>query len=106
MKKVILAVTVGILVAAVGYQLYHSANVKSSQPCWSNLGRIDGAKLQWAGENRAVHGAPVTSENILPYLRVMPTCNVANAKYIIGNILEEPRCTVHGTTSDFKPDRY
>jgi hypothetical protein len=106
MKKAILAVAVGIVVAAGAYHQYRSARIKSSQPCWSKLVNIAAAKDQWAIETRATSGAPVTVENILPYLPSMPTCHVAGAIYIIGKVGEEPRCTVHGTVSDFKPDRY
>jgi hypothetical protein len=82
------------------------ARVKASQPCWGKLVNIDAAKDQWAVETSATSGTPVTVEIIIPYLRVMPTCHVTGATYIVGNVGAEPRCTVHGTVSHFQPDRY
>jgi hypothetical protein len=105
MKKVALTFAVAILVAA-GFVFVHHARVKAAQPCWNKLMNIASAKDQWALEKGAKSGAPVTVDDILPYLGSMPTCHVAGATYIIGKIGEEPRCTVHGTVSDFKPDRY
>jgi|SRR5882672_7972446 len=108
MKKAILAVlaVVGIVIAVGVYNLYRGAGVKSAQPCWSKLVNISSAKDQWTLERAATFGTRVTVENILPYLRSMPTCHVAGATYIIGKVGEEPQCTVHGTVSQFKPDRY
>ena len=54
----------------------------------------------------ATSGAPVTLSNILPYLSTAPTCHVAGASYKIGDVGEEPACSVHGTLSHFKPDHY
>jgi hypothetical protein len=105
MKKAILAV-LAVAAAAGVYSLYRSSRVRSAQPCFIKLVNIGSAKEQWALEGRATSGTPVTVEIILPYLRSMPTCNVAGGTYIIGKIGEEPRCTVHGTVSQFKPDRY
>ena len=96
-----------ILLALWVYEYLQSRpRIKNSQPCWGKLVNIESAKAQWAIENRVATGTVVTAENILPYLRVMPTCHVANAKYILGKVGEETRCTVHGTTSDFKGDQY
>jgi hypothetical protein len=88
------------------YRFYHAARIKASQPCWNTLAQIDGAKQQWALESGSKSSGPVTVENILPYLRSAPTCQVSGATYIIGKVGEEPRCTFHGTISHFNPDRY
>jgi hypothetical protein len=108
MKRAFIAVLVVIAIAGVAgvYTLYRGARVKSAQPCWIRLMNIQSAKERWALETHAAPGAAVTLSNILPYLSVTPTCHVAGATYIIGKTGEEPRCTAHGTVSDFKPDRY
>lgn len=80
--------------------------VKAAQPCSNNLMRIEGAKQQWALENKAKAGDTVALENILPYLGGTLTCNIPTGTYIVGKVGEEPKCTVHGTFSQFKPDRY
>ena len=107
LTKVILLIAAVFALTAVGYFMHHAWGVRNAQPCWGNLASLAGAKEQWAIENNAALGAPVTSDNILPYVRGsrMPTCNVVNAKYILGKIGEEPRCTIHGTISHYKPDR-
>jgi hypothetical protein len=109
MKKWLVAIfgitIVLVLVVAVPNAL-RATRAKAAQPCSNNLMRIDGAKQQWAIENKAKAGDPVTAENILPYLGGTPTCNVSNGKYIVGKVGDEPKCTVHGTFSQFKPDHY
>lgn len=95
-----------LVVVVAGPNALRATRVKAAQPCWNNLRRIDGAKQQWALENKAKAGDPVTLENISPYLGATPTCNVPSGRYIVGNVGEEPKCTVHGTFSQFKPDHY
>jgi hypothetical protein len=106
MKKAILTFAALIVIAAGVYYLQGPLRVKSAQPCWHKLVNIESAKEQWATETKTPPGAAVTIDDILPYLQQMPTCHVAGAKYILGKIGEEPRCTVHGTVSQFKSDRY
>jgi hypothetical protein len=107
MKKALIAVLVVAIGSMAGvYTLFRGARVKSAQPCWVQLVSIQGAKQTWALETHAAPGSPVTMSNILPFLSAMPTCNLAGATYIIGKVGEEPRCTMHGTVSNFKPDRY
>jgi hypothetical protein len=107
MKKWSLVIIVlAVLLAVYVPNILHPTRVKAAQPCSNNLIRIDGAKQQRTLENKARAGDPVTLENILPYLGGTPTCNVPTGKYIVGKVGEEPKCTVHGTFSQFKPDRY
>jgi hypothetical protein len=107
-KRLVIAggLILAVVVAFGVYRFYHAPRIKASQPCWNTLAQIDSAKQQWALESGATSGAPVTVENILPYLQSAPTCHVAGATYIIGKVGEEPRCTFHGTISHFNPDRY
>jgi hypothetical protein len=108
MKKTLIAVLVVLAIAVLAgvCNVWRRESVKSAQPCWSNLLSIEGAKETWALETHAPPGTPVTLSNLLPYLSVAPTCPVAGATYIIGRVGDEPRCTTHGTVSNFKPDRY
>jgi len=106
MKKwslIILGIAVVLVVA--GANALRATRVKAAQPCSNNLRNLDGAKHQWALENKAKPGDPVTMENILPYLARTPTCNVPSGKYLVGKVGEEPKCTIHGTVSQFKPDQ-
>ena len=109
MKKALIAVfVVGVLIAGAAglYNVYRGMRVRAAQPCWVKLVNIQAAKEQWALENHVTPGASVAISDLLPYLRTAPTCHVAGATYIIGKVGEEPKCTTHGTVSNFKPDRY
>jgi hypothetical protein len=85
--------------------VHYVRGVTASQPCWNQLAQLEAANDQWAIENGATSGIPVTAKDISPYLKTGPMCHVANAEYIIGKIGAEPRCKVHGTISHYKPDR-
>lgn len=104
--KTLLAISLIAVIAAAGAYLYRGARTKSSQPCWNKLVNLAAAKDQWALEHKATSGTPVTLENVLPYLSSAPTCHISGASYVIGKIGDAPKCTVHGTVSQFKPDRY
>ena len=106
MKKALLTFVGIIALATCAYMLIRTQRVRAAQPCWGKLVNIESAKKQWALETSATSGAPVTIENIVPYLSRMPTCHIAGATYIIGRVGEEPTCTVHGSVSRFKPDHY
>ncbi len=64
--------------------------------CINNLRQIDGAKQQWALENKKSPTAFVSPADIMPYLRgVMPTCP-AGGVYTIGLVNASPVCSVPG----------
>jgi len=64
--------------------------------CINNLRQIDGAKQQWALENKKSPNAFVSPADIMPYLRgVMPTCP-AGGVYTIGLVNASPVCSVPG----------
>ena len=106
--KLTLFVIVLALVAAAGRYVYRARRVKAAQPCWGNLVQLEAAKDQWAIENGAAPGSTVTISNVLPYIKgsQMPKCNVDTGTYTIGRVGEDPKCTVHGTSSRFNYDRY
>lgn len=110
MKKLIptILVAVGIMTVAIGFLLRAGTKIKAAEKCRNQLRGIEFAKERCALQTAAKPGDPVTVEKLLPfsYMQPMPTCDVAGAKYIIGNVGEEPRCTFHGTVSHFSPDRY
>lgn len=65
--------------------------------CINNLRQIDGAKQQWALENKQPPDAFVVAQQILPYLsnRKMPACP-SGGVYAMGNVSTPPTCTVPG----------
>jgi hypothetical protein len=105
-RQVILSFSAVIALAICASVLIRTQRIKAAQPCWLTLVNIDGAKEEWAVATQTASGTSVTLSNILPYMSKPPTCRIAGAIYIIGKVGEEPRCTVHGTASHFKPDRY
>ena len=65
--------------------------------CINNLRQIDGAKEQWALENRRKAGDEVEAADISPYLvwKRLPTCP-ASGLYSLKKIGEFPACSVDG----------
>lgn len=69
--------------------------------CINNLRQIDGAKQQWALEQKKPPEAVPTQNDLLPYLRTangnFPTCP-ASGIYILGPVSAPPVCSVPGHT--------
>jgi len=111
---VAIALAAAVMAAAAGlFILCRGARVKASQPCWSKLVNLQGAKEQWALET---HAAPNQSQNdrwsetgmgcrqrkdqrtaggrldLLSYLSKFPKCPAGEA-YIIGTLGELPKCS-------------
>ena len=64
--------------------------------CINNLRQIDGAKQQWALENKKSPTAFVTPTDLTPYLKGgMPTCP-SGGVYTIGLVNAVPVCSVPG----------
>lgn len=65
--------------------------------CINNLRQIDGAKEQWALENKHSTNDPAIESEIGRYIKGgrLPTCP-EGGKYIIGKVGEEPCCTIAG----------
>lgn len=74
--------------------------------CINNLRQIDGAKEQWALENKASEGTPVTAadeEAINKFIKgeQRPVCpsGDASARYIYNAVGAAPSCTVNTNVS-------
>jgi hypothetical protein len=67
--------------------------------CINNLRQIDGAKQQWALENRKPPNTPVNVADITPYLRgnTLPVCPMGGV-YTLNTVAVIPTCTVPGHT--------
>jgi len=65
--------------------------------CINNLRQIDGAKQQWALEQRKTAESPVTQRDIMPYFRnnIFPTCP-AGGIYTLNTVGVLPTCSVPG----------
>ena len=67
--------------------------------CINNLRQIDGAKQQWALENRKTETAIPTAQDIAPYLKdgLIPVCP-ATGQYTLNAVNLLPTCSVAGHT--------
>jgi seryl-tRNA synthetase len=65
--------------------------------CINNLRMMDGAKQQWALENKMPATAAPTAEQIVVYFKegVFPTCP-AGGKYVLNKVGEVPTCSIPG----------
>lgn len=66
----------------------------SIHACVNNLRQIDGAKEQWALENKKQSGDQVSMEEIVPYIKGgAPQCS-AGGTYIVGAVGVAPTCSL------------
>ena len=91
---------IGLLVV-IAYPNYTQArNSARTKICTNNLRLIYAAKEQWAMDTGSAQGVAVIEANVLPYLKanVIPT-EPGGGTYTIGNVGENPTCSVGGTHS-------
>lgn len=87
---------IGLLVAIAIPAFIRARGTTQTNSCINNLRQIDAAKDQWAIENFAATGDPVTEENLEPYIRRgVPVCP-AGGTYTIGAVGEAPLCDQEG----------
>ena len=78
---------------------------RNTHPCKNNLRMIQAAKEHWAEMNGITDPeTTVTIEQIRTILKGTELkCNWHNTNdYVIGVIVDEPRCTLHGSLSNFR----
>ena len=95
----IVVLIIGILLTIAVPQWVRAREGARTRSCLANLRQIDGAKEQWAMENRKASGDPVVEADLHPtYLKgsAFPGCAAAGV-YTIGNVGTAPSCSVHGT---------
>ena len=94
-----------ILVRWMSPKIVHAHSGGHGNYCVLNLREINGAKEQWAQENKKVKGDFVTLRDLQPYLGcgpegTLPICPHGGI-YEPGRVGEEPKCTVDGPLSRF-----
>jgi len=71
-------------------------SAESGNSCINNLRQLDGAKQQWALENRKPENATPSTQDILPYLRnEFPKCPSGGA-YTLNAVQAHPTCSAQG----------
>ena len=94
--EIMIVVAIIGLLAAIAVPNFVRARSKAQQnACINNLKQMDGAKAQWAIENKKVDSDAVTTTDITPYLKgsVMPQCP-ANGTYAVTIVSAVPTCTL------------
>jgi hypothetical protein len=80
-------------------QVNVSSTLNAKAACLSNLRQMDGAKAQWALENRKTELDRVSLEDIAPYLKgsQIPVCP-GGGFYSVVQVKFNPTCSVPGHT--------
>jgi prepilin-type N-terminal cleavage/methylation domain-containing protein len=97
--EIMIVVAIIGLLAAIAIPNFVKARTTSQMnACINNLRQIDGAKQQWALENKKPASATVASASIMPYLGrgnagQWPTCP-ASGTYAANDLSTKPSCTV------------
>ena len=92
---VVLALAVVLVAASVLPAWIRARNTPSRNPCINNLRQLDGAKQQWALENRITSNAAPAMDVIQPYLKNSLACPQGGV-YSPGRLDEPPKCSIGG----------
>ena len=92
----IVVAIIGLLAAIAIPNFVRARTTSQKNACINNLRQIDGAKQQWALENKKSSTASPGSTDVAQYLGrgssgQMPTCPAAGA-YTIGDVQTAPTC--------------
>ena len=100
----IVVAIIGIVIAIAVPGFIRARRVSQARACQANLQRIDGAKEQYAMDNRLASGEGIDMDDLLepegeladPYLRDEPTCPAAGAEaeYTVNAVGTAPECPV------------
>jgi prepilin-type N-terminal cleavage/methylation domain-containing protein len=102
--EIMIVVAIIGLLAAIAIPNFVRARTQSQMnACVNNLRQLDGAKQQWALENKQSIGATVASTDVMPYLGrgtggMYPTCP-AQGSYTLGNLSTAPVCSLSTLTA-------
>ena len=98
----IVVAIIGLLAAIAIPNFVHARTTAQQNACINNLRQIDGAKQEWALENKAAVGATPADSNIQPYMGrgsngSLPTCPLDSSatfdtSYTVGNLGVAPTC--------------
>ena len=99
--EIMIVVAIIGLLAAIAIPNFIRARTKSQEnACINNLRQMDGAVQQWALETKAAATAPVTVDNIKPFIKLtsagnLPACP-AQGTYAVTAVNASPTCNVSG----------
>jgi prepilin-type N-terminal cleavage/methylation domain-containing protein len=102
----IVVAIIGLLAAIAIPNFVRARTTAQTNACINNLRQIDGAKQQWALENKQTSAASPSSADIQPYLGrgtgTLPTCPSDSAvkfstSYVVGIVSVPPTCVINTT---------
>ncbi len=99
----IVVAIIGLLAAIAIPNFVKARTTSQANACINNLRQIDGAKQQWALEQKASVTASPGNSALQPYLgrgsagSAFPTCP-GGGSYTVGNIQTAPICSLSGST--------
>jgi prepilin-type N-terminal cleavage/methylation domain-containing protein len=95
----IVVAIIGLLAAIAIPNFVKARGTAQKNACINNLRQIDGAKEQWALENRASEGSAITQDGdngVDSFIKGgAPSCP-ASGTYTYGNVGTDPTCDVEG----------
>jgi prepilin-type N-terminal cleavage/methylation domain-containing protein len=100
----IVVAIIGLLAAIAIPNFVKARTTSQANACVNNLRQIDGAKQQWALEQKQLPSASPGTTELQPYLgrgsagSAWPTCP-ANGTYTVGDLNTAPSCSVGSTTT-------
>ena len=97
----IVVAIIGLLAAIAIPNFVKARKTAQKNACINNLRQIDGAKEQWALENKATTGAVPTEGDLYgtdKYIKTPPVCP-GGGTYSINNMATKPTCSL-GPTED------
>jgi prepilin-type N-terminal cleavage/methylation domain-containing protein len=97
--EIMIVVAIIGLLAAIAIPNFVKARKRAQcNACINNLRQIDGAKEQWALENKKSETSTTvgSEEAINNYMKKTPVCP-ASGTYVIGAISTDPTCTITDT---------
>lgn len=97
----IVVAIIGLLAAIAIPNFVKARTTAQKNACINNLRQIDGAKEQWALENKKTATDTPTLDSVAAtgligtdkYIKVIPTCP-ANGTYTVGDMKTKPSCSV------------
>jgi prepilin-type N-terminal cleavage/methylation domain-containing protein len=95
----IVVAIIGLLAAIAIPNFVKARSTAQKNACVNNLRQIDGAKEQWALENRKSTGDAITQTEVDAYLKgnTTPICP-ANGTYTYAAVGSNPTCNITGHT--------
>jgi prepilin-type N-terminal cleavage/methylation domain-containing protein len=93
----IVVAIIGLLAAIAIPNFVRARNTAQKNSCINNLRQIDGAKQQWALENRQTDTSTPSSDDVRVYLKNnnYPRCP-ASGTYTIAAVNADPTCSISG----------